>query len=233
MSRLRLAEAKHGAQQAGHRHAARAHMDESPAIRAPRGGDRHSGTTLQRIRHHDRRQLLPIRRHRRGRGRRLQRARHRTHPQPVHRHRSRRERRHRQRHRTRQPRSGAQRRAHVHRHRPDRRRDRRHHRRIARRTASRHAQRDRRRVPPGARIPAHLPHRHARHPAIQFRNSHLPQHRRHPGSARRTRHFRRAQRDHGTDFRRTVPLGCFGRRDGHSHRERRQLHDSAVSTGSY
>ena len=71
------------------------------------------------------------------------------------------------------------------------------------------------------------------HPAIQFRNSHLPQHRRHPGSARRTRHFRRAQRDHGTDFRRIVPLGCFGRRDGHSHRERRQLHDSAVSTGSY
>ena len=39
--------------------------------------------------------------------------------------------------------------------------------------------------------------------------------------------------DHGTDFRRIVPLGCFGRRDGHSHRERRQLHDSAVSTGSY
>ena len=35
-------------------------MDEGPAIRAPRGGDRHSGTTLQRIRHHDRRQLLPI-----------------------------------------------------------------------------------------------------------------------------------------------------------------------------
>lgn len=70
-------------------------------------------------------------------------------------------------------------------------------------------------------------------PSSQFRNSHLPQHRRHPGSARRTRHFRRAQRDHGTDFRRIVPLGCFGRRDGHSHRERRQLHDSAVSTGSY